>query len=282
MKRLNSFAVPTAFLFATTLLFTACNDDDTDPTVETTPPTIALTGGTSTEMSVSTGSTLTLNATIADNTDLSQVRVEIHDAFDGHSHGKTAAATPFVWDTVITVSGSNTYNLALAIAIPADAATGPYDVILEALDAAGNAAEFVEIDLTVTGTSAPGISDLTVDGAAYTEGEEIELEFESVDQLTHVIGASLTDADGLDEVELVLSEHGHGHEHGKTLDDGEEEPIWDEDIDLGGANSYTLNYTATFVKAALEEHGDYELWIKVVDMEGNISTAEILFHAHFD
>jgi hypothetical protein len=95
-----------------------------------------------------TGSELHIEASISDNDELSQLKIDVHAAEDGHNHGKVDASA--YWETVVLVdlSGAST-SVHEHIDIPADAASGTYHVILSAVDKAGNQSEIVERDVYI-------------------------------------------------------------------------------------------------------------------------------------
>lgn len=95
-----------------------------------------------------TGSELHVEANISDNEALSQLKIDVHAAEDGHNHGKVDGSA--YWETVVILdlSGAST-SVHEHIDIPADAASGKYHVILTAVDKAGNQSEIVERDIFI-------------------------------------------------------------------------------------------------------------------------------------
>lgn len=91
------------------------------------------------------GNTIDLKGTITDNEALSQAKIDMHIG-EGHLHKSTKSL--FDYEEIIDIGGKD-YALSLPITIPADADTGLYHLIIEATDAEGNEAEFVELDLEI-------------------------------------------------------------------------------------------------------------------------------------
>lgn len=91
------------------------------------------------------GETIVFNSTFKDNVALSEYNIDIHDAA-GHGHGRLMHG----WETKISGELSGIMHIIKKeINIPNDADTGTYHMIVNALDKAGNEAEFVEIDFKI-------------------------------------------------------------------------------------------------------------------------------------
>jgi len=290
-----------AALFAPLLV--ACSDDDDDAEApDTTLPKISLTQP-ALEATAETGSQLRVAGTITDDRGLSQVRLEIHSNADGHSHGKTAEGDHWEMDTIIDAAGATEFTLNLQMEVPAEALTGPYHLILNALDQQGNEAEFVEVNLMLTGAEAPVFSNLKIDGLD-TSGDEPTLDFGATESsatltLTGTVAASGTNGSTTDRLERLVVElyehHGHedhdhgddGHDHDDDgHDHGEEKAIYtwespDEIPAVNGAITYNLNLPMMLMKADLEDGGEYELIIMMEDQEENISYEEAEFVVSF-
>jgi copper(I)-binding protein len=145
-------------LILTALSLFSCKDDkkteNPSPAADQTKPVVTITFPTN-DGKLPAGATFTILGAVTDNQDLSQVKITMHNAFDGHTH-RTAEADTFRLDTVINVSGVAA-NLNKAIKLPADAASGPYHIMIQALDKAGNRSEMVELDVEVTNAKQPKI-----------------------------------------------------------------------------------------------------------------------------
>jgi len=134
MKKLILFGA----LFA--LSFTACKKEDTP---DITKPVIAVTQPAVDSMEISLGADFTIQATLTDDVDLSQWKMDIHSA-DGHSHRITAGA----WEMTETGTATGkSYLFSKTVTVPADAELGEYHFTIEATDKAGNAAVPAIIEL---------------------------------------------------------------------------------------------------------------------------------------
>lgn len=83
------------------------------------------------------GDTLEFVATFTDNEALSQYKIDIHENFDCHGHGKTSD-----WNVleVINLTGT-TQQITKRIPVPENITAGTYHFSIQLLDAAGNQAE---------------------------------------------------------------------------------------------------------------------------------------------
>lgn len=142
-------------------LLSACAPQDREK------PVIALENLTD-SVRLATGDTLELHLRFSDNQKLAQYKIDIHEAFDGHTHGKIYRARP--WSRIKIGDLSGTLQKVIEkIPVFDSAAAGPYHLIVRAVDAAGNEAEFLLKTLIVKNlydTLAPEISptDFPTDG----------------------------------------------------------------------------------------------------------------------
>jgi len=86
------------------------------------------------------GTNLEIVAQIRDDKELAQVKVDIHNAYDGHGHVK-ATYTPFSAIRIEDLTGTEAQKT-ITVAIPDTAGAGPYHCVVQAVDAAGNLSEF--------------------------------------------------------------------------------------------------------------------------------------------
>jgi len=115
------------------LMLTACKGrDKSKPELILTSPADSL--------EVLAGGTLDVTAQVSDDKELAQVKVDIHNAYDGHGHVKIAYA-PFSAIRVENLAGTEDQKT-ISIAIPDTAGAGPYHCLVQAVDAAGNLSEF--------------------------------------------------------------------------------------------------------------------------------------------
>ena len=130
-----------ATLFAT-LFITSCektgNTDTTKPVIELKSPAEGET------LEAGSDNGVHFEMELSDDVALESYKIEIHNAFDGHSHAKAEGAhehegTPFKFYKVYDVSGKrNAHIHHHEIVIPSDATHGNYHLMVYCTDAAGN------------------------------------------------------------------------------------------------------------------------------------------------
>lgn len=131
-----------SFLFVALLAvsFTACKKEEAP---DLTKPVILVTQPAVDHMDIVAGETFTINATITDDVELSQWKLDIHSA-DGHTHRIMAGE----WEMTETGTATGkSYAFSKTITVPNDAELGEYHFTLDATDKAGNAAIPVIIEL---------------------------------------------------------------------------------------------------------------------------------------
>jgi hypothetical protein len=76
---------------------------------------------------------------LSDNVGLSQLRIDMHSSNDGHTHARTMSLPGLRIDEVIDLEGAQNYDIARVINHhEQDHRTGPYHILLHAVDEAGN------------------------------------------------------------------------------------------------------------------------------------------------
>lgn len=255
----------TLLAFGAALLLVSCSEDSNDDTQDTVAPQIlsATLNGEDHDLSFSAGSNVQLSVEASDNSELGQLKLDIHDSFDGHGHGKNASSA---WQhtEIIDLSGANaTANKALTVPDPVTA--GPYHMVLRLLDASGNESEFKEVDFLVTNGSEPqfNISDPDFSSEVHApKGQKL------------IISGNITDDIDLDEVVITIAEE-EEHDHAHKMATGE---IFTADIDLDGSadTSFDLSTVDILIPTSAET-GHYEFKISAKDSEGNyaVFSAEI-------
>lgn len=216
---------------------------------------------------VAAGNEIHADLDFSDNEGLKSYKIDIHDAFDGHTHGKTG--TPWSYQETVDISGKS-FSDHKHIDVPVDAASGPYHFIVTVLDEEGNQSEFMEVDLTITNSSMPVIN---VTSLSETSETHVDL------GTTLTLTGTITDGDDLDEIRIIVRE-AHDHDHGGKVSD---DALYENDIDLTGTSdvSYDLStLTPTIDIPANAEEGDYELVIYASDSDGNYATKEYPLHIH--
>lgn len=237
---------------ALSLVFVSCKKetDETAPTLSN----VMIDGATS--KTVAAGGSFTVTASIADDVELGQVKVDIHDAFDGHEH---KSFVRFSQVDILDISGTS-HSLSHNVTLPAGANSGPYHVIVQAIDAEGNESALGEVSLTITNSGQPVVNatnpDLT-QSQAVTPGS------------TWSLNGTVTDDIDIAEIEIKLEEEGD-HDHKST-------PLFDADFDLTGSSDTSWDFQNDGnLNIAIPSNADghFVLIIKVLDSDGNMTVFE--------
>lgn len=198
------------------------------------------------ELTVQTETVLDMNMSATDNESVAQIKIDIHEAFDGHDHGKREQSS-WTYVKILNTNGP-AVNVSDSPTIPAEVASGPYHAVFRVLDDNGNEGAFIEREIVIENGSQPIIQlDSPSENDSFTLGQTI------------MPTGSITDADGLKEVHLVLFhiEGDHAHE----VDEQE------EDLSMS-PTSFDLS-TMQLTIPSSEEAGLYRLLVKAVDASDN-------------
>lgn len=149
------------FSLSVTLVLTACSDDD-DIIVDTQAPVIEINNPTEGQ-AISPGSVIHFDADFTDNVELSSYKIDVHNAFDGHSHqtrtmavssGDDSQDNPWNYNEVFSIeSGQDNFHAHEHISIPTEingqpVSQGHYHFGVFLTDAAGNESQaFLEIHI---------------------------------------------------------------------------------------------------------------------------------------
>lgn len=214
------------------------------------------------------GKNMTLEAHIHDDEGLQEAKVEIHDVFDSHSHGKNATSK---WSTLRTIPISGTeVRIQEFFLVPGQATAGRYHAIVRALDEAGNEAEFREINFVVENGQQPTF---TVTDPDFSQGE-----VPAPKGSTFSLQGSVDEENDLVEIIIaIVPEHDDANDNHNP--GNSEEPLIERDFDFPESNdrSFNLsNFSVTIPAAA--EAGDYKLEITALDAEGNYGLFEAEIH----
>lgn len=247
------------------VLFSCTKEDDQD----TTAPLIsnAKINGLTENITVNTGEELNFEAQLSDNESLGEFKIDIHDIFDGHSHGKKALS-PWVTTQTYTLSGASK-NFQSIIKVDTTANAGPYHSILRLIDDSGNESDFKEIDFMIL------------------NGDEAQIAISSPDFSSHLhidkgdtlkIKGQITDNVDLEEIIIRLEEDHDSH--GKKQEDA----LFETDFDLPGSNDLVWDFQVdgqlNIIIPASAENGDYVFEVIVKDNEGNLNIFE--GHVHIE
>lgn len=136
------------------VLFTACSNDD-DNAVDTQKPTITILEPHD-EEEIAPGEELHFEAVFTDNVELASYKIEIHNAFDDHTHSglKGAEDNPWSFSQVYQIpAGRTTYEAVQHIDIPTmingePISEGAYHFGVYVTDTSGNEEQaFLEIHI---------------------------------------------------------------------------------------------------------------------------------------
>lgn len=256
MKNKILYLIPMLLLF-----ITACSDDD-ENILDTESPSITVNEPTEGEV-FEAGGEMHFDILLSDNEMLASYRVEIHNNFDGHSHGsvmksngeftrQSADVTPWSYNETYEIEGNQTtFEDHQHIEIPENAAEGAYHLGIVVIDAAGNENQaYVEFmighdhsdeDHGIT------ITNLSIDDA--TRGGDVHAD------------AQLTVPNGISNVSVNI--HGHG------LDPQEGEQAWEFDGEFPSYTGTSAEFHEHIDIPADAAPGEYHMTITVIDSEGH-------------
>lgn len=183
-------------------LLTACGgsepadpQDLAKPSITLTTSVPGLTSGTlcgtltKTMMVVQSGQPVELHLRFQDDKALAQYKIDIHNNFDCHTHGRLAAtqATPWQQLEVKDITGKEAL-VTYSVQVPTDPLAGNYHMLIQCLDAVGNEAPFLELDLVISNTAdmTPPVLTLrspTQDSLRVARGSTLSLEGQLTDNL---------------------------------------------------------------------------------------------------
>ncbi|MCG8310941.1 MAG: DUF4625 domain-containing protein [Cytophagales bacterium] len=282
----------------------SCNDDDepldvTAPTIEVEEPVMGE--------RFQAGAHAHFEATFKDDIELATYKIDIHENFDGHSHGRIASGAEdpslIKWtysESFIIPEGLTLYEAALEdeIEIPSNTVAGPYHFIVQAIDKAGNSTGFqdnsaIEMEVYIVNNSQP-VVDIT-----NLENDELEIEV----GVLFMAEGNVTDPTtgtyaGMHALEVVLGEgthDDHDHDHGGRI---AEDDLIDQDFEENDLAQFmvddaiildkvfeSINFTLSkdqLDDLVAEEIDHLILTIKVHDEQGNITVSNTEVHIHQD
>lgn len=219
------------------------------------------------EITVQAGQSFTINYTVSDNEGLSQIRADVHDAFDGHTHGKTSGFNKMYWEQIDTLNGLTEMTGSFIVNVPDSATAGPYHMDVIIIDLAGNQSDIGLLDFTIDNNYN---AEITV--SSHDFSNEIHVDKGDTIQLQGMV----TDDVDLDEVVILIEEEGDGHTHGKTSS----EEVFLTDYDLGGGNDVNYSINESIPVPSNVHTGHYKLEIVATDSDGNMTVYEGEFHFH--
>jgi autotransporter translocation and assembly factor TamB len=236
------------------------NDDNNSTPQDTTKPSASL-ASPSDKDEFTSGNKINVMATITDDVELSQAKIEIHENFDGHSHMKNGSPA-FEWDSIIDLSGKSA-TLNFSINLPVDIAAGNYHFTMKVLDKSGNEADFVEADIKLKNADDLVAPTLNVTATPGPDGSG-EIHLHGGDKEITLVG-SASDDKGLKAYEI------------KLIHEGTEVNYLDRDGTFSGTSG---GFTEKVVFESSWPKGEYELIIEAFDLKNN--DADVEFHVHWD
>ncbi len=207
------------------------------------------------EIEVNTGTDLLIEAVAIDDEGVAEIKVDIHEAFDNHGHGKVNG-TAWSFLKVYNTSGTRA-EISDSPTIPIDALSGMYHAVFQVIDESGNEGEFEELELVLINASTPDVTvTAPMEDDMFTLGDSITMQ------------GSIVDTDGLQEVVVLLRHHeededdDHGHHHAHVVDE----------MDWDWASNHPTNWDISNVSMVIpagEEAGEYDILILAMDLTGN-------------
>jgi hypothetical protein len=232
------------FLLTTTVVLEGCKKPDEEK------PTLTLSEPENGEI-FDSGTKIHVEGIAKDNRELSQLKIDIHDAFDGHTHGKiTSGATAFSIVKVINLEGKEV-AFHEDIQIPLNTLAGKYHVTVSVVDEAGNLSNIEERDIIIRNSTdliAPMIEVISP-----TDGQIVSLNG------TLNVQALISDNEELEDVIVKIK-----NSAGVKVYEWKNEHI--------ESQSYELDHVANLVGLPA---GNYEVEIIAIDHVNNVTDVEI-------
>lgn len=259
MKKIKLFSL----LAALSVLSVACEKDEEQDTTAPQINSVSI-NEKDHDIEVAAGEEIHIDAHVTDNEALGELKIDIHDIFDGHSHKSSK------WAKVLTIALSGKeQHLHEHADVPDEALAGPYHAVFRLIDKEGNEGEFAEVDFMITNSSQPQIDITDPDF-----GGEVDVARGGTLSLKGIV----TDNVDLDEIRISLEEEHEGHDHKSTLD----EALYEADFDLTGSADMSWDFqmdgNVNIVIPANAETGHYSLKVVAIDDEGNMNIFEAEVH----
>ena len=252
LKTMKKLLIP---VFCLSLFAVSCGKTEEDTTA---PEILSLSVETN---EVSAGGTLIVKADNKDETALNQLKLNIHDRFDGHGHEKIAGV-PWEEVRVIDLDGKE-YFVTENFDVPDNATAGPHHVIAQLVDGEGNTSDFKEVDFWVYNSDMAFITVLSPD---------LTIEpYYAIDDTLNFAG-SIADDEEIAEITVIVKSF-----TGTTY--------YEQDIDLEGQN--ITNYDLSTLPSLIFNESDFgpnhvhlEMEVIAIDNDGNIN--EVKGNLHYN
>jgi len=105
-------------------------------------------------LKITTGSTLQIQFHFKGSNSLSQYKIDVHNNFDCHSHGRISASNPWNVLNIVDVSGKDV-SVTETLIIPSNASVGNYHLMIKLIDELGNEAEPLDFNIIVLNSNDP-------------------------------------------------------------------------------------------------------------------------------
>ena len=236
------------------IFFTACSSDDDNGGLDNQAPVITINEPTA-EEAFSVGGEIHLDIDVEDDRALASYKIDIHNNFDGHDHGRPSSTTsvePWSLSQTFEIEAGNTsFNIHDHLEIPENIAEGEYHLGIFVVDAAGNQSEaFVEIIVgEAHGDEDHGMSIENISVNNVTAGEVLE------------VHADLQAEHGIQTVSMEI----HGHDLTPTGD----QIAWELDQNYETFSGSTAELDDAVLVPANAAPGDYHMTIVIIDAEGH-------------
>jgi len=285
------------------IAFSACKKDDVN--TDTTAPVIGVAEGRASirpennEVRASTTDHMHVRFGVKDDSGINQVLIEVHNSFDGHSHGKTSNFSKLDYRRIIQANGAKSINIDSPFddifwggpnsEVQGNVLAGPYDFIIAATDIHGNQTSYgnntnyiarivIERDYAL----AVEVTNLVDDELEGDKNQPLDVKG-TIAKTTH------TDASNIAFVWVTLGEE-HEHKTKSTQDELIYERMWGTSMwranmsgpSLPSGTSINLEnlFSGSDAIVLPNETGHFELVIWVEDVNGNIT--EKHFEVHVD
>lgn len=289
----------------------SCGDDDEQDAPDLTAPTIESASGRSAirpepgEIMPASKDHMHIRFAVSDASGISEVLVDVHSTFDGHSHGKTSTFERLSYRKIYDAAGATRLNIdgsaddlfweGAASAVSGNVLAGPYHFSIQASDIHGNQ--------TSAGDNSSYVAEFILErpyAPAISLSNAVNGELEGKPGMTLSVEGSIaksshSEASDLAFVWVRLAEEAHddhdddGHDHKKG---GEiYEQMWGSSQSRSSLSGPALSSSDSLDLASLlsgsaaislpsEDDAHYELIIWVEDRNGNISIEKSEVHAH--
>jgi hypothetical protein len=237
-------------LLFTVVILMSCNSSDEDMDVQK-PIIESLTiESDSVGEKIYTNSNAKVKFSLSDDINLASWKIDIHDAFDGHAHGKIASEYSII--QAGNVSGKVALVEVALETMPSDATSGQYDCLINATDAAGNGADFKVMSFILSNGTEPKLELDNQNLGNVSSGSELNLSGE------------LTDDNGLVSLEVFF----------ESEDESVETELYEKDFDSNVLEFDLSEMGALPIPSDLNA-GEYHLKFIAKDSDGNYMVEEV-------